>query len=178
MSELDKSNLIVLQPTTPQVTSEPFQTRAISFKIRSKPENITAFRSTVKAYIIAGMPIEQIANAGDFLGEEVERLETDAPIRNGWQNKKSEVVEDDNQIFAWQSRGEIVTLDHQIASANPVTGNEMVIITKELSTPNAPQPTIDVVEGISVVKTEQETIEAPAPSHDDELVNSPFLKKV
>lgn len=171
MSELDKSNVIVFQPTTPQVTSEPIQTRAISFKIRSKPENITAFRSTVKAYIVAGMPIEQIANAGDFLGEEVERLETDAPIKDGWGNKRSEVIEDGNQIFAWQSRGETVTLDHQITSANPITGNEMVIITRELATAPASQSTIDVVEGISVVKTEQEAI-------DDELVNSPFLKKV
>lgn len=101
------------------VPNEPIQIKAKSFKITSKPENIIAFRSTVRAFINAGMPLEQIANAGDFLGEEVERLETNAPIRDGWQYKNSDVIEDENQIFAWQNR-----------LTSPLIDQELVVVSK------------------------------------------------
>lgn len=153
MSEQDKLNVLVFQ-------TELIQTRAKSFKIKSRPENITAFRSTVRAFIDAGMPLEQIANAGDFLEEEVERMEIDTSVRVGWQYKNSEVVEDENQIFAWQSRGETATAGHQLTSGS-ISGQELVIITKELAT-SAPQPdSINVVEGIAVTT---------------EIRNSPFLQ--
>lgn len=165
MSEQDRSNILVFQ--------EPNSVRAKSFKIKSQPENITAFRNTVRAFIDAGMPLEQIANAGDFLGEEVERLETDAPLQNGWQHQRSEIVEDENQIFAWQSRGETVTLDHQLTAANPETGREVVIISKELSTHEHEPGTINVVEGISVTRNAPEAVDT---NHDAELESSPFLQ--
>lgn len=79
--------------------------RAKSFKVKSEDINFEQYAKTIRAYALAGMPFEHIANAGDFLGDEVEKKEVNAPFQNKNQSKIGEVAEDDSQILAW-ARGD------------------------------------------------------------------------
>lgn len=132
-------------------------TRARSFSIKSHNYDFGQYANTVKAYAEAGMPFEHIANAGDSLGDEVDRNEIDAPLQEGWQTKSREIAEDENKILAWQNRGETVSNVNQIAS--PTTGREMVVVSQDLVTASAPNA-INVVEGINVVVPENSSLES------------------
>ncbi len=126
-------------------------TRAKSFQVKTSPHNYVQYVKTVKAYALAGMSFEHIANAGDYLGDEVERNEVDAPLQNSRQSKIGEVVEDAQGILAWQNRGERVSITHQLSSTATSTGKEVVVISQDLITTEATQDqTIDVLEGIKV----------------------------
>src|SRR3989338_8724415 len=85
-------------------------TRARSFEVKTTSPDYSQYVNTIKAYALAGMPFEHIANAGEFLGDEVERLELDAPITEGWKEKIGEISEGQGKIMAWQTRGEIVSV--------------------------------------------------------------------
>lgn len=138
--------------------------RAKSFKVTSHTQNFAQYVATVKAYALAGMPFEHIANAGDFLGDQVERGEIDAPILEGWQEKAGEVAEDKSKILSWQNRGEIISIMPQISSAS-ITNQELIPISQQLSTTQNPDQTINVVEGIAVFN--QKT--------SGQLENNPYL---
>jgi len=64
--------------------------RAKSFKVKTKSPDYAQYAATIRAYALAGMPFEHIANAGDHLGDIVERLELDAPIQKSWKQKVKE----------------------------------------------------------------------------------------
>lgn len=142
--------------------------RANSFMVKAKVYDFEQYARVVRAYSVAGMSFEDIANAGDSLGDEVERLEVNAAFQDSLQNKVGEVAEagDGSQILAWQTRGERISVTHQLAS--PVTsGDEVVIASQGLAvTGNAQAETVEVLEGIKVSRVE------PA----EELENNRFLR--
>lgn len=133
------------------ITSKNYSpTRARSFNVKTTGRDYAQYANTIRAYALAGMPFEHIANAGDHLGDLVERLELDAPIQESWKNKIGEIAEDEGKIMAWQTRGEIVSISHQLSQATTVTGMEMVTISQEITLSGSEDKTIDVVEGIAV----------------------------
>lgn len=123
--------------------------RAKSFKISSVMQNFAQYVRTVKAYALAGMPLEHIANAGDHLGDLVERGEIDASLLQTSQSKAGEIAEDENQIMAWQNRGEIISITPQLSSPTN-TGQELVKTSQHLSADQKPDQTRNVLEGIAV----------------------------
>lgn len=154
------------------------KTRAKSFKVSNVSEqNYSQYVRTVKAYALAGMSFQDIANAGDLLEDEVERMEIDAPLQQDWKNKLGEVAEDESKILAWQTRGEKVSVAAEL-SAPSMTGREVVIISKGLITSDSNQAqTIEVVEGIQV--SQQDTSKLPnSASNDSQLENNPYLKPI
>src|SRR3989344_505680 len=176
MSELDKSNVITFQPQpTATIQNDINKARGRAFEVHASHQNADVFEAVIDFYRAAKMPMEHVANAGDFLGEEVLRFDQDAPLQDGWQGGSGKKVEG-NVITVWQSRGEIITTDHQIEGPASITGSEVIILRKEMASPTIPQNnTIEAVEAIKLVKETQKAIEAPQ-SHNDELVNSPFLR--
>lgn len=122
--------------------------RARSFKVMTTGKDYSQYVNTIKAYALAGMPFEHIANAGDFLGDEVERSQLDAPIQESWKEKAGEIAEDQSRIMAWQNRGEVAALSHQLPQTTTLTGMEMVTISQDLIIQQ--EKTIEVVEGIAV----------------------------
>lgn len=143
--------------------------RAKSFEISAGPANYGQYGNTVKAYAAAGMPFDHIANAGESLGDKVVRKETDAPFVDSSQGleKKGEIVEDQNQIMAWQARGERIAVVHQLAS--PLQGTEVAIASGNLVTAGLNQQSfVEVLEGINVSKGVQ-----GLPNNQE---SNPFLK--
>lgn len=157
---------------TDLVSQKYSPTRARSFNVRTTGKDYAQYANTIKAYALAGMPFEHIANAGDHLGDLVERLELDAPIQESWKNKIGEIAEDKGKIMAWQTRGEKVPISHQLSEAGAVTGMEMVTISQEITIADSEEKTIDVVEGIAVVKKDSFLEE----NSNAALENNPFLK--
>lgn len=161
------------------ISNDYSTTRARAFKVRTTSPNYTQYVATINAYAQAGLPFEDIANAGQFLGDDVEKGEVDAPLQgkpDRSQGKLGEVIEDEDKILAWQSRGEKISLIQQLAaSSNLTTGKEVVIVSESLvvSEPIKEQ-TIDVLEGITVLR--QENVGLPKPSSEGELENNPFLQ--
>lgn len=138
--------------------------RAKSFKVSTTSLNFEQYARTIRAYSLAGMTFTDIANAGDFLGDLVERQEIDSPLQEGWQERMGEIVEDESKILAWQSRGEKVSLTPQL-SAGTAGGNELVIVSRQLTNTQTQSTTIDVLEGIKVIREDNEALE-----------NNPYLK--
>jgi len=130
--------------------------RAKSFKINSQTQNYSQYINTIKAYAQAGLPFEHISNAGEQLGDPVERGEIDASIHQGWQNKAGEIAEDESKILAWQNRGETISITQALAApaSHSLTTNQQT-----------GEQTLNIVEGISVTK------EQPS-----ELDSNPFLR--
>lgn len=160
------------------ITSQSGQpiTRAKSFKVTSQTPNYAQYVRTVKAYALAGLPFEHIANAGDTLGDFVERGEIDAPISE-LQEKMGEIVEDESKMLAWQNRGETISLTQQLPSGVSVTGKEVVTISQSVTTTPQGEQTINVIEGIGVFNQQapqiQNTTPSTSPSH---LENNPYLR--
>lgn len=133
--------------------------RAKSFNVKTTGKDYSQYVNTIKAYALSGMPFEHIANAGDYLGDIVERMELDAPIVESWKEKVGEIAEDKDKIIAWQSRGETAPISRQLPEAASITGMEVVTISKELTLNQDQDKTIAVVEGIAVSKTENLKLE-------------------
>lgn len=149
--------------------------RARSFKINSVMQNFSQYVRTVKAYALAGLPLEHIANAGDFLGDPVERKEIDTNLLNNWQTKAGEIAEDENKIMAWQSRGEQISIVNQLGAAQPLEGTEIVPITNNLTTANSNSPqTLNVLEGIAVFNNQPPQL--PPNQTNSQLENNPYLR--
>lgn len=121
-------------------------TRAKSFKVIAPTQNYSQYIRTVKAYALAGLPFEHIANAGNLLGDKTEKGEIDASIEANWQDKAGEVAEDDSKILAWQNRG------------------ERILITRQLSQP------------ISTIYNQQPQSLQNASNSNAQLENNPYLK--
>lgn len=145
--------------------------QAKSFKVETRDLNFEQYAKTIRAYALAGMPFEHIANAGDFLGDEVERKEVNAPFQNKNQSKIGEVAEDKSQILAWQARGERAALVHQIDSPAG-TGTEIVLVSRDIAKSDNEQ-TVEVLEGIKVVK---QTGVLADESQEKKLKENPFLR--
>ena len=128
-------------------------------------QNFAQYARTVKAYALAGLPLEHIANAGDYLGDPVERKEMDASLLESSQTKAGEIAEDENKIMAWQNRGERISIVNQLQEGKPLKTTEIVPVTNNLITAdtNSPQ-TLNVFEGIAVF------------NNRSQLENNPFLK--
>ena len=157
-----------------QNQSGPSLTRAKSFKVTSVNQNYTQYVNTIKAYAQAGLPFEHIANAGEFLGDLVERGEIDAPLE-ALEGKVGEVAEDESKLMAWQNRGEVISLTHQLPGAQPITGQEIVTSTQGLTFNNPPQDqTRNVIEGIGVFKEQPQQVQNP--TSNPQLENNPYLK--
>ena len=139
-------------------------TRAKSFKVISPNSNYGQYVTTIRAYALAGMPFEHIANAGEAIGDLVERGEIDAPILEGWQEKMGEVAEDESKILFWQNRGEVILIAPQLSSGS-TTGQELTKSSTDLTTGGNPDQTLNVVEGIAVFKEQPSSLE-----------NNPYLK--
>lgn len=175
---MSERNLIHFPQGTLQTANKPSLTRAKSFEIKAKPHNILQFVRTVKAYAAAGMTFEHIANAGNDLGETVERAEIDAPLQDGWQNKIGEVVESNGQILAWQARGEKISVTPQLSSPSSVIENKIIPISKYITASETVQEkTIDVLEGIKVIQKEDPQ-HLPTSTDNRDLTNSPYLQPI
>lgn len=148
-------------------------TRAKSFKIASQQQNYSQYVNTIKAYALAGLPFEHIANAGDLLGDLVERGEIDVPL-TALEEKMGEVAEDESKLLAWQNRGETISLIRQLPSANP-TNKEVVTISQDLTTQPQNQQTLGIVEGIGVFKGNPSPIQSPA-NNSFQLESNPYLR--
>lgn len=148
--------------------------RAKSFKISSVMQNFAQYVRTVKAYALAGMPLEHIANAGDHLGDLVERGEIDASLLQTSQSKAGEIAEDENQIMAWQNRGEQISIVNQLPSAQPLKETEIVPVSNNLavSNPNQEQ-TVNVLEGIAVFNNQPQQL--PSSQDNSQLEANPYL---
>lgn len=166
MSEKDLINFSNMKVS--QTSSDYPITRARSFKVHTSQPDFSQYVRTVQAYAKAGMPFAHIANAGDFLGDSVERNEVNASLQQGWQNKAGEVAETEDKILAWQTRGERVLTTHQLPAPVPISGKEIVVVSKDLAVNETAQnTTLDVIEGIGVLREE-----AP------KLKNNPYLKTI
>lgn len=163
VSPLPQNN-IVNKPAEYQTT------RARAYSIRSSVQNYKAFVDTIKAYKLAGMDFQDIAEAGVELGEEVAVNEVDAPIQPGWQNQEGEVIEEQGKFMTWQYRSETVSSSVQISSSqrSSITKMEIVSASSHLAPVNVGQ-TIPVVEGIHVTTQDSS-------SHDAQIESSPFLR--
>lgn len=128
--------------------------RARSFRITSGRGNFPQYVRTVKAYALAGMPLEHIANAGDHLGDLVERGEIDASLLQTSQSKAGEIAEDENTIMAWQNRGERISIINQLPSPQPMKETEIVPVSNNTS---------NVLEGIAVF------------NNQPQIQNNPYL---
>ncbi len=161
----EKDIVVFPQGHIAQNRQEPSRVRAKSFKVSSGQQNYYQYVATVKAYALAGMPFEHIANAGEALGDQVERGEIDAPILEGWQERAGEVAEDESKILSWQNRGEIISITPQLSS--PInTGESLVTTSQQLSTDQNPEQTRNVVEGIAVFNQ----------ADNSQLEDNPYLK--
>ncbi|MBI4038786.1 hypothetical protein HY384_02405 [Candidatus Daviesbacteria bacterium] len=172
-------------PSSPQPVSEPTSkvvpiTRARSYKIDLKPSSpdYSQYIRVVKNYALVGMPFEHIAHVAEELGDEVEIRETTAPIRDGWQSKVGEVVEEEGRIIAWQDKGEI-SITPQLTAPNTATGQK-IVATQGLTNPQ--KQTLKVLEGVGVYKQSAQPpnnlVQFPTPQtlHDANLVSNPYLQ--
>lgn len=162
---------VTVAPTASITTSanDYSLTRAKSFKVTTPIQNYAQYIRTVKAYALAGMPFEHIANAGDLLEDQVERGEIDASLIEGLQGKAGEIAEDESKLLAWQNRGERISISHQLPTPTATTDQELVPISQELTTVEpSSEKTLDVIEGIGVFN------QNPA----GQLDNNPYLKPI
>lgn len=134
-------------------------TRAKSFKISSATANFAQYVRTVKAYALAGLPLEHIANAGEEIGDLVERAEIDASLLESSQSKAGEIAEDENKILAWQNRGEQISIINQLPSAQPVSQTEIAPLSNNLVTTQSQPQTANVLEGIAVFNQNNSQLE-------------------
>ena len=147
----DQKNVITFQkPSIQQASQASSVIRAKSYKVTSGNQNYSQYVNTIKAYAQAGMPFEHIANAGEYIGDLVEKGEIDTSLIEGWQEKAGEIAEEESKVLAWQNRGEIISLTHQIGSPSPLTGGEVVPVTQNLTTEQNPSQNLNVLEGIAV----------------------------
>lgn len=175
----DKNVIKFSNTNITDVPNTASQTRAKSFKVSRVPvHNYAQYVRTVKAYALAGMTFEDIANAGDFLGDEVERLEIDAPLQQSWKNTLGEVAEDESQVLAWQARGERVSITTQLSSPEG-TGKEIVVVSRDLiSAQPSEEQTIEVIEGIKVSLQEDPPSSLPNSTTNSQLENNPYLQPI
>lgn len=158
---MNDENVIKFNSPSIQLASQTQSAiRAKSFKISSAMQNFAQYVRTVKAYALAGLPLEHIANAGDEIGDLVERAEIDASVLESSQSKAGEIAEDENKILAWQNRGEKISIVNQLSSAQPLKETEIVPVTNNLTTSNPSQEqTLNVVEGIAVFNQDNSQLE-------------------
>lgn len=169
-TDLTKASNSLLDPGSKAASLK----RAKSFQVKTENLNYEQYAKTIRAYALAGMPFEHIANAGDLLGDLVERKEIDAVFENSFQSKVGEVAESDEQIMAWQARGERIAVIHQL-SGPAGSGKEVVVASESLTTVDKnKQETIEVLEGINVSKAEVKAL--PEQTDNNQLENNPFLK--
>jgi|SRR3989344_5349286 len=173
--QMDDNKSIVFsnRPVSTFSASSPI-IRAKSFKVNSPTHNFAQYINAIKAYALAGMPFEHIANAGEYLGDIVERGELDAPIIEGWEGKVGETIEDESKILSWQNRGEVISVVPQLASPSPITGQEIVNTTQQLTNNPHQEEKRNVLEGIAVYNQPPQPI--PNAVSDNQLENNPFLK--
>lgn len=168
----DNKNVISFNKPAVQSTSQPTSPiRAKFFKVTSANQNYSQYLNTIKAYSQAGMPFEHIANAGEFIGDQVEKGEIDSSLIEGWQEKAGEIAEEESKVLAWQNRGEVISVTHQLPSA-PTTGQEITPLSQDLTTQKQPQ-SMNVLEGISVYNQQPQSL--PNISQNQGLENNPFL---
>lgn len=157
---LRNKNVITFQkPSIQQASQISSAIRAKSFKISSATENFAQYVRTVKAYALAGLPLVHIANAGEEIGDLVERAEIDASLLESSQSKAGEIAEDENQIMAWQNRGEKISIVNQLPSAQTISQTEIVPLTNNLTTTQNPEQTVNVLEGIAVFNQNNSQLE-------------------
>lgn len=154
------------QPTLEGSAVNISPVRAKSFKVTTGSGNYSQYVATVKAYAQAGMSFEHIANAGETLGDMVERGELDSSLIEGRQEKAGEIAEEESKVLAWQNRGEVISVTHQIASPTPVTGQEVVQTTQSLTQEQTPPQNLNVLEGIAVFNQKV----------SEQLENNPYLR--
>lgn len=140
--------------------------RAKSYKVTSGNQNYSQYVNTIKAYAQAGMPFEHIANAGEFIGDLVEKGELDTSLIEGWQEKAGEIAEEESKVLAWQNRGDVISITNQITSPNTTTGSEIVIASQDLTIGENQPQNLNVLEGIAVFN--QKT--------SGQLENNPYLR--
>lgn len=147
--------------------------RARSFKVKTTIKDYSQYVNTIKAYALAGMPFEHIANAGEALGDEVEKGELDATLQESWKGKVGEIAENEGKILAWQSRGEKESISFELPQSTSAVGVELVTVTQELTTTTS-EKTIDVIEGIAVLN--QEPQQVIKNQQNSQLENNPYLQ--
>lgn len=146
--------------------------RAKSFNVKTTSRDFAQYVNTIKAYASAGMPFEHIANAGDELGDSVERMDLDANILEAAKSKAGEIAEDEGKILAWQNRGEMISVTRQLPTGGTSSG--LVNTSNALVTEQTPEQKINVLEGIAVTQNPQNLVSSTA--SDSQLESNPYLK--
>lgn len=152
-------------------------TRAKLFKIISSGFDLGQFERAIEAISTAGMSFRLIADAGRFLGYQVEEHEITVPmVQTG---KVGEFMKHNGAVWAWQQTGEMISVTPQLPSGN-------ISITSGPDQPPVPDdyykafedqpagsldPNIRVIEGIAVTQQKPTQI-----GGSDPLDTNPFLK--
>lgn len=144
--------------TIPEPTKPGFVARFNFSKILTQPYDIAQYGRTIRALIDAGMTLDILADAGEERGDQVERMELDAPTTHNLQGKVGEIIEAQDYIQAWHERGEVF-----ITKQLPNPTSESGIVPFETTK----QQKIGVVEGVGVFSNQNQT---------DQLENNPYLK--
>lgn len=164
---MDNNNPIIFQKGAVAPSSQnPSIVRAKSFKVNSPSHNFAQYINAIKAYALAGMPFEHIANAGEYLGDKVERGEINAPLKEDVLGRVGETVEDESKILSWQNRGEVISVVPQLSSPNPITGQELVQTSQGLTINPNQEEKLNVLEGIAVYNQ----------PNNSQLENNPYLQ--
>lgn len=156
----EKKNAIVF-------AQNPGVVRAKSFKVNSHQQNFSQYVRTVKAYALAGLPLEHIANAGEEIGDIVERAEIDAALLESSKSKAGEIAEDEGKIMAWQNRGEQISIVNQLPFAQPQKQTEIVPASNQ-------GQTVNVLEGIAVFNNQPQPLSNT--DTNTQIESNPYLQ--
>lgn len=169
------------QPTTvtSSINQQPVKiTRIKTFNI--EPINPVGDQNQYEVLTTAvanapSMSFEVIAHTAEERGDKVTRLEVDAPLRTGWENKESEVIQFQGKIVGWKQTGEQIIINKLPPASE--AGNLNIIQNSATSVSSSavfsPQ-TVNVVEAIGIASAQHSNLEEPS-SNDYELENNQYL---
>lgn len=143
--------------TIPEPTKPGSIVRFKFSKISTKVHDIAQYGRTTRALMNAGMTLDILADAGEERGDQVERMEVDAPNTHNLQRKVGEIIEAQDHIQAWQEMGEVL-----ITRQLPNPTSESGIVPFETTE----QQKIRVVEGVGVFSNQNQA---------DQLENNRYL---
>lgn len=182
-----KENVILFQSRAAVAASTPASNPSPTVKAESirievlDGSNNEQYERVVKSYDATNgaMDFEDIARAGEELGDKVLRIEAYAHLRPGWQQQKSGVMKKEGTIVAWQTRDRTESITPELPSPQSVSHQEVSIVPKNLTIiESRPEQTVEVIEGIQVsLKQDTSSALEDSTKYDQEREDNPYLKK-
>lgn len=145
--------------------------------------NKEQFKRVLETLEAAGMSFAEAAKAGVHLGYPVTVETKDAPISPGnWEVQSYGIKEDEHKIIAWQRRGEMASLNPQLASPVGDMDNKIALVSNNLAIfeSDLSDQVIEIIEGIEVSTAQPSaTVEQVSQNPLDQArLASPFLQPV